>query len=340
MAGNAGIRWAQPMTRAVLCRSLDGPKALRLEELPPATSPGPGEARIRLHAAGLNFPDLLMAAGRYQFKPPVPFVPGREAAGVVTEIGAGVERYRPGDRVLLNLSHGGFAEEIVAAETTLRTLPAPFNFNEGACFHVATATATNALLQRGAVKPGEVLVVHGAGGGVGLAAVEVGKLLGATVIAVAGGPEKLAVAASRGADHVIDHRRDDFRESVRDITRGRGADVVFDPVGGDVFDASLRCTAFGGRILVVGFAGGRIQQIPGNQPLLKCISIVGVQALTHAERDPAVGAEYEAWMYGHAEQGRLRPHISHALPLACFDEALDIVAARQAIGRVVLTMDH
>lgn len=326
------------MTRAVLCRSLDGPKALRLEDMSPAGPMGSREVRVRVHGAGLNFPDLLMAAGRYQFKPSLPFVPGREAAGVVTEVGAEVQRHRPGDRVLLNLTHGAFAEEIVAAEASLRPLPDPFSFSEGACFHVATATAANALLQRGAVKPGEVLLVHGAGGGVGLAAVEIGKLLGATVIAVAGGPQKLAVAASRGADHVIDHHREDIREAVREITHGRGADVVLDPVGGDVFDASLRCTAFGGRILVVGFAGGRIQQIPGNQPLLKCVSIIGVQALTHAERDPAIGAEYEAWMYGHAAQGRLRPHISHALPLARFAEAFDIIAARRAIGRVVLTV--
>ncbi|MCO6415219.1 NADPH:quinone oxidoreductase family protein [Siccirubricoccus sp. KC 17139] len=328
------------MPKAVLCRVLEGPAALRLEEVPPAGPPGPSEVRVRIHAAGLNFPDLLMAAGRYQFKPPLPFALGREAAGVVDAVGSGVTRCRTGDRVLLNLSHGAFAEEIVAPEHTVRLIPAPFTFAEAACFHVATATATNALLQRGQLAPGEMLLVHGAGGGVGLAAVEVGKLLGATVIAVAGGAEKLAVATAHGADHAIDHSREDFRERVREITEGRGADVVFDPVGGNTFDTSLRCMAFGGRILIVGFAGGRIQQIPGNQPLLKCISVVGVQALTHAERDPAVGEAYERWMYGHAAQGRLRPHISHSLPMARFAEALDLLASRQAIGRVALTMQN
>lgn len=326
------------MPEAILCRVLEGPASLRLETVPPAAAPGPHEVRVRIHAAGLNFPDLLMAAGRYQFKPPLPFVPGREAAGVVDAVGSGVTRCRPGDRVLLNLSHGAFAEEIVAPEQTVRRVPGPFTFVEAACFHVATATATNALLQRGQLATGETLVVHGAAGGVGLAAVEVGKLLGATVIAVAGGADKLAVAASRGADHVIDHRHEDFRERVREITGGRGADVVFDPVGGDTFDASLRCMAFGGRILVVGFAGGRIQQIPGNLPLLKCISVVGVQALTHAERVPGIGEAYEGWMYGHAAQGRLRPHVSHTLPLERFAEALDLLSTRRAIGRVALTM--
>ncbi|WP_027286173.1 NADPH:quinone oxidoreductase family protein [Rubritepida flocculans] len=326
------------MPRAVLCRVLEGPAALHLEEIPPAGPPGPNEVRVRIHAAGLNFPDLLMAAGRYQFKPPLPFALGREAAGVVDAVGSSVTRCRVGDRVLLTLSYGAFAEEIVAPEHAVRLMPDPFTFAEAACFHVATATATNALLQRGQLMPGETLLVHGAGGGVGLAAVEVGKLLGATVIAVAGSADKLAIARAKGADHTIDHRRENFRQRVHEITNGRGADVVFDPLGGDTFDASLRCMTFGGRILVVGFAGGRIQQIPGNQPLLKCISVVGVQALTHAERDPAVGEAYERWMYGHAAQGRLRPHISHSVPMARFAEALDLLASRQAIGRVVLTM--
>ncbi len=328
-----------PPLRAVMCRELTGAGALRLEHVQPLPAPGAGQIRVQVKAAGLNFPDLLMVAGKYQFKPPLPFVPGREAAGIVTGTGPGAGRFRTGDRVVLCLDHAAFADEIVADEGDAYPMPAPFSFAEAACFHVATATAVNALLQRGQLRAGEVLLVHGAGGGVGLAAVEVGKLLGATVIAVAGGAEKLAVAKSCGADHLIDHQREDFRARVKEITAGRGADVVFDPVGGDVFDQSLRCMAWGGRILVVGFAGGRIQQIQGNQPLLKCISIIGVQALTHAEREPPVGAEYVRWMYGHAAEGRLRPHVSRTLPLERFAEALDLIATRKAIGRVALTME-
>jgi len=311
---------------------------LTLEDLAPLPTPGAGQVKVAIRAAGLNFPDTLMIEGRYQFKPPLPFTPGMEAAGEVAAIGPGVTRWRSGDRVIVRLSHGGYAEEATVGEAELLPLPAPFSFAEGACFHVAAATATNAVMQRGRLQPGETLLVHGAGGGVGLAAVEVGKLLGGIVIAVAGGAEKLAVARARGADHVIDHREGEFRPQVMELTRGRGADVVFDPVGGDVFDASMRCMAWGGRLLVVGFAGGRIQTIPGNQPLLKGIDIVGVRALEHAVRNPDEGAAYARWMYGHAAAGRLKPHLSAVLPLARYAEALALVAERRAIGRVALSM--
>jgi len=324
------------MPRAVICSAFGEP--LRLESLPPLPPPGPGQVRVAIRAAGLNFPDTLMIAGRYQLKPPLPFIPGMEAAGVVEEAGPGADAWKPGDRVVIRLRYGAFAEAALVPATDLIALPAAFSFVEGACFHVAAATAAHAVMQRGRLAPGETLLVHGAGGGVGLAAVEVGKLLGATVIAVAGGEEKLAVARARGADHLIDHRQGDFRPRVLELTGGRGADVVFDPVGGDVFDASLRCTAWGGRILIVGFAGGRIQTIQGNQPLLKGIDIVGVQALTHAERDPASGAAYTRWIYGHAGEGRLRPHVSRSFPLEQFAPALQMLSERRAIGRIALTM--
>jgi NADPH2:quinone reductase len=320
-----------------MCRELTGIAALRLEEVPPLPPPGQHEVRVALKAAGLNFPDLLMTTGRYQFKPPVPFIPGMEAAGEVVELGPGVTRWRLGQRVVARVpSHGGLAEEAVLAEDKLHALPNAFSFAEGACFHIGAATATHAVMQRGALQAGETLLVHGAGGGVGLAAVEVGKLLGATVIAVCGGVEKAAVVRAKGADHVIDHQTESFRNRVMELTGGRGADVVFDPVGGDTFDASLRCMAWEGRILVVGFAGGRIQTIPGNQPLLKGISVVGVRALEHLVRNPAGGAAYEAWMYAQAEQGRLRPHLSATLPLDRFAEALELLESRRAIGRVAV----
>jgi NADPH:quinone reductase len=327
------------MPLAVICDELAGLEALHLREVPPLPPPGPGEVRLAVKAAGLNFPDLLMTRGRYQYKPPLPYVPGFEAAGLVTAIGEGVTRCRPGERVIAQLPfHGAFAEEVVVEQGRVFALPAGFSFAEGACFHVATATATNALLQRAALQPGETLLVHGAGGGVGLAAVEVGKLLGATVIAVAGGAGKLEITRARGADHRINHREEDFRERVMEITAGRGVDVVLDTVGGDTFDASLRCTAWAGRLLVVGFAGGRIQQIPGNQPLLKGISVVGVRALEDALRRPEVGRAYQAWMYGQAAEGRLKPHISHMLPLERFADALELLERRMAVGRIVVTM--
>jgi NADPH2:quinone reductase len=324
------------MPRAVVCREFGG--QLELIDMPRLPAPGPGLVRVAVRAAGLNFPDTLMVAGKYQLKPPLPFSPGMESAGEVIEVGPGAGCWKPGDRVVVRQRYGAFAEEAVVEAGVLVALPDSFSFAEGACFHVAVATATHAVMQRGRIVPGETLLVHGAGGGVGLAAVEVGKLLGATVIAVAGGDDKLAAAQRRGADHLIDHRVDDFRSRVMELTSGRGADVVFDPVGGDVFDNSLRCTAWGGRILIVGFAGGRIQQIPGNQPLLKGVDIVGVQALTHLVRNPAGGAVYTDWMYARAAEGRLRPHLSATLPLERFSEALAMLSSRQAVGRIALTM--
>lgn len=328
------------MPRAVLCEELSGPDRLRLREVAPLPPPGPGEVAIKVRAAGLNFPDLLMSWGRYQFRPPLPFVSGFDAAGVVTATGSGVTRWHEGDAVIALMPfHGAFAEQAVVAAERLFPLPQGFSFAEGACFHVATATAANALMQRGAVQPGETVLVHGAGGGVGLASVEVAKLLDATVIAVAGGAEKLAAARGRGAHHLIDHQSEDFCERVMEITGGRGADVVLDPVGGDTFDASLRCTAWAGRLLVVGFAAGRIQSIPGNQPLLKGLSVVGVRALEDASRRPEIGAAYQGWMYRHATAGRLRPHISHRFPLEEFREALAALQGRHVIGRVALIME-
>lgn len=269
---------------------------------------------------------------------PSPASGGTPSTGCIQAVHDVVPDRRHGARVVIRMRYGAYAEAAIVAETALIALPQGFTFAEGACFHVAAATGVHAVMQRGRFVAGETLLVHGAGGGVGLAAVEVGKILGGTVIAVAGGDEKLAMARQKGADHVIDHRIGGFRERVLELTGGRGADLVFDPVGGEVFEESMRCTAWSGRLLVVGFAGGRIQSIPANLPLLKSLDIIGVQALTNAIRDPASGAAYTEWMYARAAEGRLRPHVSAALPLERFDEALALLSSRKAVGRVALTM--
>src|SRR5947209_12757925 len=243
------------MARAVVCRELGPPERLRLEEFPPAPLQ-PGQVRVAIHAAGINFPDILMAAGEYQLKPELPFTPGVEAAGEVSEVSDGVAGVAVGDRVIVKMRHGAYADEAIVTPSQLTPLPSTFDYAEGATFLAAHGTAYHALVDRGQIQPGEVLLVHGAGGGVGLAAVELGKLLGATVIAAASSEEKLAVARARGADHLVLYSREPFRDAVKRITAGRGADVVFDPVGGEVFENSLRCIAWGARILVIGFTGG------------------------------------------------------------------------------------
>ncbi|MDF2463230.1 MAG: putative quinone oxidoreductase [Ramlibacter sp.] len=291
-----------------------------------------------MRAAGLNFPDLLMTRNMYQIKPDLPYTPGMEGAGVITEIGPGVNGYRIGDGVMFRAWQGCFAEEAIAPASELLPIPNGFSFAEAASFVVATSTATNALLQRGALQAGDTLLVHGAAGGVGLAAVQVGKLLGARVIATASTAEKLAVAAARGSDVGINYTKESFKERVLELTDGNGADVILDTVGGEVFEQSMRCIAWGGRLLVVGFASGRIPEVKMNQPLLKCFSIVGVRALEHVKRRPQEGEAYRAWMLEWAGKGELRPFISASFPLDRFGEALRLLEARQVIGRVVVEM--
>src|SRR5438874_48343 len=240
------------MPKAVVCRELGPPERLRLESFAPTPLPK-GDVRVAVHAAGINFPDILMAAGEYQLKPELPFTPGVEAAGEVTEIGEGVTGFTVGDRVIVKMRHGAYADEAMVSPSQLIPLPSTFDYAEGATFLAAHGTAYHALIDRGQVRPGEVLLVHGAGGGVGLAAVELGNMLGATVIAAASSEEKLAVAQARGADHLVLYPREPFRDAVKRITDGRGADVVFDPVGGEIFENSMRCINWGARLLVIGF---------------------------------------------------------------------------------------
>jgi NADPH:quinone reductase len=325
------------MPRAVVCRELGPPEALRLERFAPRAL-GDGEMRVRIRAAGINFPDILMAAGEYQLKPELPFTPGVEAAGDVIETGGDATGVAVGDRVIVRMRFGAYSDEAVVAASQLTSLPSTFDYAEGATFLAAHGTAYHALVDRGQLKPGETLLVHGAGGGVGLAAVEMGKQLGASVIAVASSEEKLAVAQARGADHCVLSSREPFRDAVKRITDGRGVDVVFDPVGGAVFENSLRCIAWGARLLVIGFTGG-IGLARTNLLLMKGASVIGVRAGEAVRKDPALGQARIAALSAWAEQGRLRPHVSHRVPFEDYARAMRLLIERKAIGRVALMMD-
>jgi NADPH2:quinone reductase len=322
------------MPKAVVCRELGPPESLRLETF--ASVPlAPGQVRVAIHAAGINFPDILMAAGEYQLKPPLPFTPGVEAAGEVTEVAGDVAGVAAGDRVIVKLRHGGYADEVVVTPSQLMPLPSSFDYAEGATYLAGHGTAYHALIDRGQLQPGEVLLVHGAGGGVGLAAVEIGKLLGATVIAAASSEEKLAVAQARGADHGVLYGREPFLDAVKRITDGRGADVVFDPVGGEIFENSLRCIAWGARILVIGFTGG-IGLARTNLLMIKGASVLGVRAGEAVRKNPALGEVRLKALTEWAEAGRVRPNISHRLPLEDYAKAMRLLIDRKAIGRVAL----
>jgi NADPH:quinone reductase len=323
------------MPKAVVCRELGPPERLRLETF--ASVPlAQGQVRVAVHAAGINFPDILMAAGEYQLKPDLPFTPGVEAAGVVTEVNDAAD-VAVGDKVILKLRHGAYADEAVVTPAQLMRLPSTFDYAEGATFLAAHGTAYHALIDRGEIQPGEVLLVHGAGGGVGLAAVEIGKLLGATVIAAASSEEKLAVARAKGADHLVLYGCEPFRDVVKRLTEGRGADVVFDPVGGEIFENSLRCMAWGARILVIGFTGG-IGLARTNLLMIKGASVLGVRAGEAARKNPALGEARVKALTEWAEAGRIRPNISHRLPLEDYAQAMRLLIDRKAIGRVALTM--
>jgi NADPH2:quinone reductase len=324
------------MPRAVVCRELGAPEKMRLENF--ASAPlASGQVRVAIHVAGINFPDILMAAGEYQLKPDLPFIPGMEAAGEVIEMDGAARGTAVGDKVIVKLRHGGYADEAVVAPSQLTPLPSTFDYAEGATFLAAHGTAYHALVDRGQLQPGEVLLVHGAGGGVGLAAVEIGKLLGATVIAAASSEEKLAVAQARGADHLVLYGREPFRDAVKRITDGRGADVVYDPVGGEIFEQSLRCIAWGARVLVIGFTGG-IGMARTNLVLIKGASVLGVRAGEAARKNPALGVARIRALGEWAEAGKIRPNISHRLPLEDYAPAMRLLMDRKAIGRVALMM--
>jgi NADPH2:quinone reductase len=321
--------------KAMIARQWGEPAELEHVEVPDPR-PGPGQVLIETRAIGCNFPDILMVQGKYQVKPPLPFSPGHEIAGVVREVGEGVTRARPGDRVIANLEWGGFAERAVTAAARVYRIPDAMPFDEAAALFVVYQTGYCALVRRAALQPGEWLLVHGAAGGVGIAAVQLGKALGARVIATAGTPEKLEIARQAGADVLLDYRTEDWVERVKAATGGEGADVIYDPVGGDVFDGSTKCIAFEGRLLTIGFAGGRIPTLAINRVLLKNFSVVGVHWGYYQRRgSPLVGEWMDAILELYAE-GRIRPVIYRTYPLREAAAALQALASRESHGKVVL----
>ena len=325
--------------RALLCRGFGTIDDLVIGDVPSPTAPGPGEVLVEVAAAGVNFADILMVTGRYQEKPPFPFTPGLEAAGVVRACGSTVSRVKPGDRVIALVDRGAFAAALLAQESDVFVIPERMDFATAAGFAIAYGTAHGALRWRADLQPGEVLLVHGAAGGVGLTAVEVGKAMGATVIATAGDADKLAIARAHGADHLIDYRQEDIRDRVKTICRGGGADVVFDPVGGAVFDASLRCVNWGARLVIVGFAGGSVPQIPANILLVKNIAALGFYWGSYRRQRPELVAEQTRELFGWWQEGRLQPRISERFDLADGGKALALLRDRKSTGKVVLMLD-
>ncbi|KTE20236.1 NADPH:quinone oxidoreductase [Sphingopyxis sp. H050] len=302
----------------------------------PIPDPAPGEVRVRVRAAGVNFPDLLMTGGGYQLKPELPFVSGLEFAGEVDAVGAGVADWDVGDAVVGGNRFGAMAEYAVVPAGALRPKPAALGWEEAAAYPVAYLTAYVALVRCGRIEAGETLLVHGAAGGVGLATVDLAKALGAKVIAAASSAEKRDAIGRLYAPDAVIAAHAGFREEVKRLTGGKGADVIFDPVGGDVFDESTRCIAFGGRLLVIGFASGRIPEVSVNMPLIKGFSIVGVRAGEYGRRFPERGAENVAAIDALAAAGMIRPHVHAALDLGDWRKGFAMLERREVIGKVVL----
>ena len=324
--------------KAVLAKTFGPPEQLVLEELP-ARQAGPGEVVIAVKACGVNFFDALIVQGKYQTRPPLPFSPGGEVSGVIRAVGEGVKGLETGMRVLAFVGHGGYADEVVTDAANIIALPAQMDFVTAAAFPITYATSYHALKDRGQLRSGETLLVLGAAGGVGLSAVEIGKIMGARVIAAASSEGKLAVAREHGADLLINYGASDLRERLREATGGKGVDVAYDPVGGAYAEPALRSLAAGGRYLVIGFASGEIPKIALNLLLLKVVSLVGVFWGAFAKAQPQRNAANMAELLDWYTQGRLRPHVSATFPLERYREALDAVMQRKALGKVVLVME-
>lgn len=323
--------------KAVLCKAFGPAETLVLEEVA-SPEPKKNEVLIDVHAAGVNFPDTLIIEGKYQFKPPLPFSPGGEAAGTVAAVGEKITHLKPGDRVMALTGWGSFAEQVAVPGYNVMPIPKGIDFNSAAAFGMTYGTSMHALKQRANLQPGETLLVLGASGGVGLAAVEIGKAMGARVIAAASSDEKLEVAKAAGADLLINYSTSSLKEKVKELTGGQGADVIYDPVGGDLFDEAIRSIAWNGRLLVVGFASGRIPELPVNLALLKGAAVVGVFWGSFAQRQPQDNlANFQQLFAWHAE-GKLKPLVSQTFPLERAAEAINALGQRKAVGKVVVTV--
>ena len=310
-------------------------------ELP---APAKDEVQIKVMACAVNFPDILMIQGKYQFAPPLPFAPGGEAAGVVLAVGADVANIEAGDRVALGARYGGFAQAMNVPQDGVQKIPDSLSFEKAASYKTTYLTALVALTIRGNLKPGETLLVHGATGGVGMAAVDLGKHLGATVIGTGGSDDKLAVVKTRGADHVINYTQEDgslggFKDKIKALTDGRGADVIYDPVGGSVFDESMRCINWNGRILAIGFTSGVWPKAAVNHILIKQISVIGVRAGEIGRRDPEIGKRCKRELTELIETGAIDPYVCASFPLENAVDAMNMLTQRKVVGKVVVTMN-
>jgi len=321
--------------KAIQCVEWGLPERLALVDLD-LPEPGARDVRVRVEAAGVNFPDALIVQKKYQVQPPLPFIPGTEVAGTIDAVGAEVKHLKSGDRVAAIVGTGGFAQFVCAPSTLVAPLPDGIASDTAAAFTLTYATSHHALFDRGSLKAGETLAVLGAGGGVGLAAVELGKIAGATVIAAASSDEKLAAAREHGADVSINYGRVELRDALKEATGGRGVDVIYDPVGGRYAESALRSLAWRGRLLVVGFADGQIPQLPANLLLIKGTSAVGVFWGEFARREPRENARMLGELFAWLAQGKLKPHVSRAYPLRETPQALEALLERRAVGKLVI----
>ena len=322
--------------KAVMCKEFGPPESLVVEEV---ESPvvGPGKVKIGVHACGVNFPDTLIIENKYQFKPPLPFSPGGEVAGEILEVGEGVDGWSVGDRVIALCGWGGFADEVAVAAASLVPLPDGMDYVTGAGFSMTYGTSYYALKQRAEIQPGETLLVLGAAGGVGLTAVELGHVMGARVIAAASSDEKLELCRSYGAAECINYSTDNLKERAKELTGGQGADVIYDAVGGDYFDQSIRAINWKGRFLIIGFASGRIPELPVNLALLKGCQVVGVFWGAFTGREPEENARNVAELGELYADGRIKPHVCATYPLEQAAEALNAITERRARGKIILT---
>lgn len=323
--------------KAVLCKTLGPARDLVLEDVA-SPLPKKNEILLDVQAAGVNFPDTLIIEGKYQFQPPLPFSPGGEAAGVVAAVGEKAGAFKVGDRVMALTGWGAFAQQVAVPFYNVMPIPASMDFTTAAAFGMTYGTSMHALRQRGQLQAGETLLVLGASGGVGLAAVEIGKAMGARVIAAASSAEKLAVAKAAGADELIDYSQASLREEIKRLTGGQGVDVIYDPVGGELFEQAVRGLAWNGRLLVVGFASGSIPQLAANLVLLKGAAVLGVFWGAFAQRQPEDNAANFKQLFAWYAEGKLKPLVSQTYPLAEAGAAIEKLGQRQAVGKLVVLM--